>query len=78
MVCKRSHEWFEKRLLPVDEAIANRWGILAAAAQRKGTPLAIIDGLLAATALEHGLTIVTRNHNDFIVAGADVLNPWEA
>lgn len=71
------HEWFEKRLLPVNEAIANRWGILAAAAQRKGTPLAIIDGLLAATALEHGLTIVTRNHNDFIIAGADVLNPWE-
>lgn len=52
------HEWFENRLLVVNEAIANRWGTLAVVAQRKGSPLAVIDGLLSATALEHGLTIV--------------------
>src|SRR5215469_12137320 len=49
---KDLHEWFENRLLIIDEVIANRWGVLSAAAQQKGTPLAIIDGLLCATALE--------------------------
>ena len=42
-LAKDLHEWFDNRLLVIDEAIANRWGILATAAQRKGTPLAIID-----------------------------------
>jgi toxin FitB len=74
---KDLHEWFEKRLLVIDEPIANRWGSLAAAAQRRGTPLAIIDGLLSATALEHKLTIVTRNGTDFIGAGVPILNPWQ-
>jgi predicted nucleic acid-binding protein len=71
------HEWFENRLLVIDEAIANRWGTLAAAAQKTGTPLAIIDGLLSATALEHNLTVVTRNSTDFTAAGVPVLNPWK-
>lgn len=74
---KDLHEWFENRLLIIDEAIANRWGLLAAAAQRVGTPLAIIDGLLSATALEHNLTVVTRNSADFASAGVPVLNPWQ-
>jgi len=71
------HEWFEKRLLVINEAIANRWGLLAAAAQRSGKPLAIIDGLLAATALEHKLTVVTRNSADFMSAGVPILDPWQ-
>jgi len=74
---KDLHEWFEKRLLPVNEAIANRWGLLSAAAMRSGRPLAVIDGLLAATALEHALTVVTRNSTDFTNAGAPILNPWQ-
>lgn len=74
---KDLHDWFENRLLVIDESIANRWGILAADAQRKGTPLAIIDGLLSATAMERKLTIVTRNSADFIRTGATVLNPWQ-
>ena len=73
---KDLHEWFGNRLLDVNEAIATRWGILAVVAQRKGTPLAIIDGLLSATALEHGLTVVTRDDADFIATGVPVLNPW--
>jgi toxin FitB len=73
---KDLHEWFEKRLLVIDEPIANRWGSLAAAAQRRGKPLAIIDGLLSATALEHKLTVVTRNGADFIGAGVAILDPW--
>ena len=75
-LAKDLHEWFENRLLNIDERIANRWGILAAAAQRSGTPLAIIDGLLSATALEHKLMIVTRNTADFLHAGVPVLDPW--
>ncbi len=42
---KDLRQWFENRLLIIDQAIANRWRVLAAAAHRKGTPLAIIDGL---------------------------------
>jgi toxin FitB len=76
-LAKDLHEWFENRLLVIDEAIANRWGILATAAQRTGTPLAIIDGLLSATAIEHKLTVLTRNSSDFVNAGVSVLNPWQ-
>ena len=71
------HEWFENRLLIISEAIANRWGLLAAAAQRTGKPLAIIGGLLAATALENKLTVVTRNSADFMSAGVPILDPWQ-
>jgi predicted nucleic acid-binding protein len=74
---KDLHEWFENRLLVINETIANRWGLLAAAAERNGTPLAIIDGLLSATALEHALTVVTRNSADFVSAGVSILNPWQ-
>ena len=69
--------WFENRLLVIDEAIANRWGVLSAAAHRKGAPLAIIDGLLSATASEHQLTVVTRNSADFLATGVPVFNPWQ-
>ena len=51
--------------------------MLAAAAQRTGKPLAIIDGLLAATALEHKLTDVTRNGVDFMSADVPILDPWK-
>ena len=69
---------FSGRILSVDAAIADRWGLLAAKAKLKGKPLSAIDGLLAATALHHNLTIVSRNVNDFANAQASVLNPWEA
>jgi len=44
----------------------------------KGRPLSVVDGLLAATALQYGLTIVSSNVSDFAVAGLYVINPWEA
>lgn len=55
---------------------ADRWAVLSAQAQLRGTPLAIIDGLIAATALEHGLTLVTRNIKDFYALPVLTLNPW--
>jgi predicted nucleic acid-binding protein len=62
----------------VTKAICDRWALLSAHAERKGTPLAIIDGLIAATALEHDLMVVTRNAKDFANLGVVILNPWSA
>jgi len=70
--------WFQGRILPVGELIAERWGALAAADQLSGKPLKVADGLIAATALEHDLTIVTRNVRDFAGLGVIVFNPWDA
>jgi predicted nucleic acid-binding protein len=69
---------FSGRILTVDAAIADRWGLLAAEARRKGKALSTIDGLLAATALHHNLAIVSRNARDFAGTQAQVFNPWEA
>ena len=68
---------FSGRILPVDAAVADRWGLLAARARRSGATLPIIVGLLAATALHHNLTLVSRNVSDFAAAQVPVLNPWE-
>jgi toxin FitB len=68
---------FSGRIVPIDSAIADRWGLLAAEAKRKGRAVAIIDGLLAATAIHHNLTIVSRNSSDFTGTQVQVLNPWE-
>ena len=68
--------WFGNNLLPVTKAISNRWGIFAARLQQQGTSLGNIDGLLAATAFEHGLTVVTRNVKHFNDLGVVVFNPW--
>ena len=67
---------FAGRILPVTWAVADRWGSLAATAKRNGIGLPVIDGLLAATALVHDLTIVSRNTKDFRVANIPVLNLW--
>jgi predicted nucleic acid-binding protein len=63
------------RLLPVTSAVADRWGRLLAQVDH-GVPG--IDSLLAATALAHGLRIVTRRERDFGFPGLEVVNPWEA
>jgi predicted nucleic acid-binding protein len=70
--------WFEGRILPVNQPIAERWGVLAGQCQMKGRPLKVGDGLIAATALEHDLTVVTRNVKDFASLGVTVFNPWDA
>jgi predicted nucleic acid-binding protein len=68
-------DWFEHRLIPVTEPIAERWGRLLA---QIGRPVPAIDSLLAATALHLGLRIVTRNSADFDYPGLEAINPWEA
>lgn len=69
--------WFANRILPVTEAIVDRWGLLTAEAKRRGEGLPVVDGLIAATALEHDLTLLTRNVSDFSGTGVTILNPWE-
>ena len=78
--------WFEEyllplfadRILPVTQSVGNRWGVLGGECQLKGTPLNTADGMIAATALEHDLIVVTRNVKDFAGLGVSVLNPWDA
>ena len=70
-------ERFSHRILPVDQDVADRWGLLTATAQRRGKPLPVIDALLAATALQHNLTVVSRNAVDFADTPVQVLNPWQ-
>ena len=67
--------FFAGRILAVDAAVVHRWGRLQAAS---GRPLPAIDSLLAATALTHGLRLVTRNSRDFAFVGLDVIDPWAA
>ena len=64
------------RILPVDLQVARLWGELTAHAQRQGRQIAAPDGLIAATARIHGLPVMTRNVQDFIPAGVQVVNPW--
>lgn len=68
---------FEGRILPINEAIADRWGVLAGQAHMKKRLLPVIDGLLAATAIHHNLTLVTRNTKDVGETGVGVFNPWQ-
>ena len=67
---------FAERILPIDRTVADRWGRLAADAAAAKAPLPVIDGLLAATALDQNLTLVTRNTKDVAVTGVPVFNPW--
>jgi predicted nucleic acid-binding protein len=66
---------FSTRILPVTDVIAERWGELSAAAGA-GRAVHVIDGLVAATALVHGLTVVTRNVVAFAATPVPLENPW--
>ena len=68
---------FAARILPLTRFIAERWGVLDAQRELMGRPLHTADDQIAATALEHGLTVVTRNVKDFMELGLTLLDPWE-
>lgn len=63
---------FSDRLLPIDEGVVELWGRIGVP-----DPVPVVDGLMAATALAHDLTLVTRNVVDVERTGVDVLNPFE-
>ena len=67
---------FQDRILPIGAAIADRWGRASAIAAARGKPVPVVDGLLAATAIHHNLTLVTRNGADVAGTGVPTLNPW--
>lgn len=67
---------FAGRLLAFDDAVAERWGQLEALAKKRRLTLPTIDAQLAATALHHGLTFVTRNTADIGPTGVPIFNPW--
>jgi len=67
---------FANRILDVDQAVADRWGRLFAKAMAAKQLLPMVDGLLAATAIHHNLTLVTRNTKDVSLTGVPIINPW--
>jgi predicted nucleic acid-binding protein len=67
---------FGERILPVSSQTSILWGTLTAKAQEQGYILPVADGLIAATALNHNLTVVTRNVRDFAPAGVKMIDPW--
>jgi len=69
---------FVDRILPIDEAVADRWGWISGQAMVSRVRLPVIDGLLAATALHYNLTFVTRNTRDVLATGAVLFNPWQS
>lgn len=67
---------FDRRIVLVDGAIADEWGRLVARHDADGRPIQAMDGLIAATAQVHTLTLVTRNESDFRASVKSLLNPW--
>lgn len=68
---------FAERILAVEAAVAELWGGVRARCRRLGRPLPTPDGLIAATALYHDLTLWTRNTRDFADTGVRLFDPWE-
>jgi toxin FitB len=68
---------FGDRVLTIDTETARLWGEITARAKKAGEIIPAVDGLLAATALRHGLHVMTRNTRHFVASGALVLDPWQ-
>jgi toxin FitB len=68
---------FGQRVLPLDAQTMFLWGSLIARMENTGHPMALMDSLIVACALQHNLIIVTRNIGDFLPCGIQVTNPWE-
>lgn len=65
------------RILPVDLETGRLWGEVTAKAAGQGRAIPVADGLIAATALRHGLHLMTRNSPDFQATGVLMIDPWE-
>lgn len=73
----QTERYFADRVLSIDRDIAQLWGELTARVAKTGRVLHTSDGLIAATALRHGLQLMTRNTSDFGSTGVLLANPWE-
>ena len=67
---------FFGRILDVNSEITACWGRLLGQAEQRGKPIPAIDAMIAATAVVHGLTVVTRNTDDMANCGIQIINPW--
>lgn len=67
---------FSNRILAIDTDVAERWALLSAKSKAQGKLLAVIDGLIAATAQHYQLAIVTRNVSDFAQTDVEIICPW--
>ena len=67
---------FEQHTLPISEDVMFKWRLLVETGRKAGHTFSQPDLIIAATALHHGLTVVTRNQSDYDRAGVAVLNPW--
>ncbi|MHC1771644.1 MAG: type II toxin-antitoxin system VapC family toxin [Flexilinea sp.] len=70
-------ERFNQRILPLETQTMFLWGSLTARMENSGRPMSVMDSLIAATAFQHSLIIVTRNESDFLYCGVQVINPWQ-
>ncbi|MDM3847927.1 MAG: type II toxin-antitoxin system VapC family toxin [Aphanizomenon gracile PMC638.10] len=67
---------FEHRILTIDVSTMVLWGNLVGQLEQNGRPLPAMDSLIAAIALQHALSLVTRNEKDFAGTGVVIVNPW--
>jgi predicted nucleic acid-binding protein len=79
---KRLDSWFETvaetiECFPWDAAVSRRWARLVVDLKRSGRTMPLLGGMIASTALEHRLTVATRNVSDFKKTGVPVVNPFE-
>jgi predicted nucleic acid-binding protein len=73
---QRVRPMFAQRVLEVTEDVMLRWRLLVEVGRKSGHTFSQPDLIIAATALQHGLTVVTRDTSEFVAAGTPVLNPW--
>ena len=74
----RLRPMFENRVLPISEDVMFKWRLLVEEGRKVGHTFSQPDLIIAATALHHGLTVVTRDTQDFAFARVPLLNPWAA
>jgi predicted nucleic acid-binding protein len=67
---------FEHRILTIDVSTMVLWGNLICQLEQNGRPLPAMDSLIVAIALQHSLSLVTRNEKDFAGTGVVIINPW--
>jgi toxin FitB len=69
-------EDYQTRIITIDLAVAENWGIIQGKSEIKGMTMPAIDSLIAAIAYTHNLILVTRNVADFESSGLPIENPW--
>jgi toxin FitB len=81
---KRLDDWlrndlpsrFEERVIAINAEIADHWGTVVARSEAAGRRISSMDAWIAATALAHGMTLITRNTSDFEAVIEHIINPW--